>query len=90
MTPLHTKLQEYETRQRMREAEVSELIESTKRLERDRRETERTKHEMMCLLEGKNAELDAFRCELDAILLDIQVVHAKHAQHVALSAQAHR
>ena len=69
-----------------REAEAAELIESTRRLARV--ESERARREMASVLEAKNAEVDAFRCELDAILLDLRLMHAKQEEGAALAARA--
>ena len=43
---------------------------------------------MASVLEAKNAEVDAFRCELDAILLDLKLMHAKQEEGAALAARA--
>lgn len=77
---LQAKLWALERRQRTREAEVADLLMSTKRVAN--LEAERARREMADVLERKNAEVDAFRSELDAIVLDIKLLHAQrtHAE----------
>ena len=82
---LHVKLRELEARHRTREAEAAELVESTRRLASV--ESERAKRELAAVLESKNAEVDAFRCELDAIVLDIKLMHANQSEAAAFAAR---
>ena len=40
------------------------------------------------MLERKNREVEAFRLELDAIVLDIKLMHTNHTEAAALAARA--
>ncbi|KOO32180.1 hypothetical protein Ctob_005479 [Chrysochromulina tobinii] len=45
---------------------------------------QRAKREMAAVLESKNAEVEAYRIELDAIVLDMKLLHAKQAEAMVL------
>ena len=88
MHVLRVKLRELEARHATREAEAAELAERTKRLAM--LEADKAKRELAAVLESKNAEVDAFRCELDAIVLDIKLMHARQAEAAAFAARKPR
>jgi hypothetical protein len=85
---LQAKLRELEARHHTREAEAAELVERTKRLASI--EADKARRELAAVLESKNAEVDAFRCELDAIVLDIKLMHARQSEAAALAAKKPR
>ena len=82
MFRMQTQLRMLERRQIAREAEAAELLETTRHLALV--EAERAKREMSAVLESKNAEVEAYRIELDAIVLDMKLLHAKQAEAMAL------
>jgi hypothetical protein len=79
---MQTQLRMLERRQIAREAEAAELLETTRHLSLV--EAERAKREMAAVLESKNAEVEAYRIELDAIVLDMKLLHAKQAEAMVL------
>ena len=83
---MQAQLQELERRHSTREAEAAELLESTRRL--GALEAERGRRELAEMLERKNREVEAFRLELDAIVLDIKLMHTNHTEAAALAARA--
>ena len=82
MFRMQTQLRMLERRQIAREAEAAELLETTRHLALV--EAERAKREMSAVLESKNAEVEAYRIELDAIVLDMNLLHAQQAEAMAL------
>ena len=60
---LQRQLRELSARHATREAEAAELLESVQRV--GAVEAGRVRREMGAALDAKNAEVDAFRCELD-------------------------
>ena len=80
---LQAKLVQMEARHRTREAEAAELAESTRRLAGVAEE--KARREMQAVLDAKNAQVDAFRCELDSIVLDIKLMHSRQAEAAALA-----
>ena len=83
MRSMQRQLRNLEIRHAAREAEAVELVESVKHVANV--EVERVRREMSMQLEAKNAEVDAYRDELDAIVVDVKMMHAKQleAAHLA-------
>ena len=70
------------------EAEASDLVEITKHGAHV--EVARLRREMAVVIDAKNAEVDAFRTELDAIVLEIKLLHAQQHEAAALAARKPR
>ena len=85
---LANQLHELEERHASREAEAAELMTQVQRV--GRREAERVRSEMGAALDAKNAEVDAYRCELDAIVLDVKLLQSKLEEAHALNGRKPR